>query len=215
MGYFDSGNRFEKASPVVLNIIIANVIVFIAQYVFGKLEPNGLVNQYFALHNVKSENYGIWQILTHMFMHGGIMHILLNMYGLYTFGSIIEKVWGSKKFLFFYFACGIGAALAQLVAYYIQYDALDNVYALGASGAVMGVVVAFGYLFPNSEMMLIPIPIPIKAKWLVIGIVCFDLYNGIANRATDNVARFAHLGGALTGFLIVLYWNKTNKKTFY
>jgi membrane associated rhomboid family serine protease len=228
MGFFDSGNSFQKTSPAVLNLIIANVIVFVAQNVFGERNSFDL----FALHHYKADVFKPHQIITHMFMHGGIIHLLFNMYGLFMFGSIIEKIWGSKRFIFFYFACGLGAAILQLGSYAFEYRQVDNAtlnleeiiiyqkalsaYAtVGASGAIMGIVVAFGYLFPNTEMMIMPIPIPVKAKWLVMIIVAIDLFSGIANRPGDNVAHFAHLGGAITGFLIVLYWNKTNKKTFY
>lgn len=155
------------------------------------------------------------------------------MYALWMFGSIVERVWGPKRFLIFYFLCGIGAAAAQMLSYAYTFrgvpsvsllspeyrEGIQNVWrgyvTVGASGAIMGVVAAFGYLFPNTELMIIPIPIPIKAKWLVIGYILFDLFSGIAGSAGDDVAHFAHVGGALTGFLIVLIWNKTNKRTFY
>jgi membrane associated rhomboid family serine protease len=228
MGFYDSGNRFGKTTPVVLNLIIANVVVFLAQNLFGERTTFDL----FALHHYKADVYKPHQIITHMFMHGGIIHLLFNMYGLFMFGSIIEKIWGAKRFLFFYFACGLGAAILQLGSYAFENNQMDKAIlsletlimyqkdlsdhaTVGASGAIMGIVVAFGYLFPNTEMMVMPIPIPVKAKWLVMIIVAIDLFSGIANRPGDNVAHFAHLGGAITGFLLVLYWNKTNKKTFY
>jgi membrane associated rhomboid family serine protease len=228
MGFFDSGNSFQKTSPAVLNLIIANVLVFIAQYVFGESNASDL----FALHHYKADIFKPHQVITHMFMHGSILHLLFNMYGLFMFGAIIEKIWGAKRFLLFYFACGLGAAIIQLAFYAYEFREIDkarlnleeiliyqktlSAYAtVGASGAIMGVVVAFGYLFPNTEMMIMPIPIPVKAKWLVMVIVAIDLFSGIANRPGDNVAHFAHLGGAITGFILVLYWNKTNKKTFY
>jgi membrane associated rhomboid family serine protease len=132
-----------------------------------------------------------------MFMHGSFLHILFNMYALWMFGSIVERVWGPKRFLIFYFLCGIGAAIVQMLSYaynfkgisaaavssdqWEQYQYLWRMTAtVGASGAIMGVVAAFGYLFPNTEMMIIPIPIPIKAKWLVLGIIALDVFSGIA-----------------------------------
>lgn len=232
MSFSDYGNGFQKSAPIVTNLIIANVAVFIAQYIAGGLQPGNFITDTFALHYYKADVYKPWQLLTHIFMHGGILHLLLNMYGLYMFGSIIERLWGPKKFLLFYFICGFGAALAQMAFYAFVFKdyapalfnssevelyktAFNNNIAVGASGAIMGLLVAYGYLFPNTEMMIMPIPIPIKAKWLVMGIIAIDLFSGFANRAGDNTAHFAHLGGALTGFLLVFYWNKTNKQTFY
>ena len=145
-----------------------------------------------------------------MFMHGSFRHILFNMFALYMFGRILENVWGPKRFLFFYLACGVGAAIAHLT---MQYFMQDNASAVGASGAIMGVFVGFAYLFPNTELMIIPIPIPIKAKWVCLVYILIDLFGGVSQ--SDGVAHFAHLGGALTGFLIVLFWNKTNRKTLY
>jgi membrane associated rhomboid family serine protease len=232
MSYNQYGNSFQRTTPVVLNLIIANVIVFIAQYLFGGMTPDNKVNDLFALHHYGSDEFRPHQIITHMFMHGGIAHILFNMFGLWMFGTMIERIWGPKRFLIFYLVCGIGAALAQMGSYYFEYGIYDkmpmslevlNMYqerlrvgcTVGASGAIMGILAAFGYLFPNTEMMIIPIPFPIKAKWAVLGIIAIDLFSGVAGRAGDNVAHFAHLGGALTGFLIVFFQNRMNKKTFY
>jgi rhomboid-like protein len=147
-----------------------------------------------------------------MFAHSPstFFHIFFNMFALYMFGKILENVWGPKRFLNFYLLCGIGAALMHLLVEYVQggYSA-----ALGASGAVMGVAVGFAYLFPNTELFLMFIPIPIKAKWAIMAYVVYDLVFGIAGG--DNIAHFAHIGGALTGFILVLIWNKSDKKRFY
>jgi membrane associated rhomboid family serine protease len=230
MSYNQYGNRFQQTTPAVLNLIILNVIVFIAQMMFGGMD--GKITDLFALHHYKSDEFRLHQIITHMFMHGGFTHLLFNMFGLWMFGTTIERIWGPKRFLIFYFACGIGAAFAQLGSYAFAYHDIDNASltldqviqyqdglranaTVGASGAIMGIFAAFGYLFPNTEMMIIPIPIPIKAKWAILGIIAIDLFSGVAGRAGDNVAHFAHLGGAITGFLIVFFQNKTNKKTFY
>jgi membrane associated rhomboid family serine protease len=140
------------------------------------------------------------------------IHILFNMFGLYMFGRILENVWGPKRFLFFYLACGVGAAAAHLLMQYLTGGVAP---AVGASGAVMGIFVAFGYLFPNTQLMIIPIPIPIKAKWLVLVYILIDLIGGFGVIGGDDIAHFAHLGGALTGFIIVWIWNKTNRKTLY
>jgi membrane associated rhomboid family serine protease len=232
MSFNNFGNSFQRSSTAVINLIIANVLVFIAQVMFGGLQNESAVTDLFALHHFRSDEFKFYQIITHMFMHGSFMHLLFNMFALFTFGTMIERIWGPKRFLIFYFICGIGAALAQLGSYAYEFHTIDKMvlnldqviqyqYALrmnatvGASGAIMGVVAAFGYLFPNTEMMIIPIPIPVKAKWAVMGIIAIDLFSGIAGRPTDNVAHFAHLGGALTGFLIVLFQNRRNRSTFY
>ena len=165
-------------------------------------------------------------------MHGGIFHLLFNMLALWMFGSLIERAWGPKRFLIFYLVCGVAAAVTQLASYAYDYRHIDGMnlsleqvieyqnalrasYTVGASGAIMGVLAAFGYLFPNTELFIMPIPFPVKAKWAVIGIIALDVFGGISKTANDNVAHFAHVGGALAGFLIVLYWNKTKKQTFY
>lgn len=147
------------------------------------------------------------------------------------FGRILENVWGGKRFLFFYLASGIGAAALHLLIQYLRCEQLLHAIqandvagimkykgalagALGASGAVMGVMAAFAYTFPNTELFIMFIPIPIKAKWAVLGFVAIDLFGGMTG-STDNIAHFAHLGGALTGFIIVFIWNKTNRRTLY
>jgi membrane associated rhomboid family serine protease len=132
------------------------------------------------------------------------------MFALWMFGRILENVWGPKRFLLFYFICGIGAAAAHLLIQYLNGGIAPVV---GASGAIMGVFAAFAYLFPNTEMYFLFIPFPIKAKWMVIGLAAFDLFGGISGG--DNIAHFAHLGGALTGFILVLIWNRTNRRRFY
>jgi membrane associated rhomboid family serine protease len=230
MSYNQYGNSFQRTTQVVLNLIIANVIVFIAQMMFGGMDSK--VTDLFALHHYKSDEFKLHQIITHMFMHGSITHLLFNMFGLWMFGAMIERIWGPKRFIIFYFACGIGAALAQMGSYAFAYYDIDNATltldqliqyqnalrgnaTVGASGAIMGILAAFGYLFPNTEMMIIPIPIPIKAKWAILGIIAIDLFSGIAGKSGDNIAHFAHLGGAITGFLIVYIQNKKNKKTFF
>ncbi|MEJ7625564.1 MAG: rhomboid family intramembrane serine protease [Ferruginibacter sp.] len=226
------GNSFQRTSPVVLNLIIINVLVYFAGIVIGgNTEPNKITDL-FALHHYKADVFKPHQVITHMFMHGGIFHLLFNMLGLWMFGSTVEKVWGPKRFLIFYFICGIAAALTQLASYaydFRQYDQmnfspdmygqyqelLSRAYTVGASGAIMGILAAFGYLFPNTTLFIMPIPVPIKAKWAIIGIIALDVFGGVSRVPNDNVAHFAHVGGALAGLLLVLYWNKNNKKTFY
>jgi len=175
-----------------------------------------------------------FQIATHMFAHSlSPTHILFNMFGLWMFGRILENVWGPKRFLLFYLLSGVGAAACHLIIQYFRCEQLLEVIqtnpmspeiakligaaspAVGASGAVMGILAAFGYLFPNTELYIMFIPVPVKAKWAVIGLAAIDLFGGVANFSGDNVAHFAHLGGALTGFIIVLIWNKKRNNRFY
>jgi membrane associated rhomboid family serine protease len=219
--------RFQAIPPVVKNLIIINVLVFLAQ---KALDPTLQLTEKIALFPLASSNFHGYQIFTHMFAHGGFGHIIFNMFALWMFGSVLENLWGAKRFLIFYLACGLGSAFLHLVIQHYrflemvrdmpQYDPqsiADNALgpALGASGAIMGLFVAFGYLFPNSELIILPIPFPIKAKWAVVIFMGIDLFGGIANVSGDNIAHFAHLGGAIAGLLIVWIWNRTNRKRFY
>ena len=232
MAFNNYGNRFQQTTPIVLNLVIINVLVYLAQMVTGgDQEPNAAADL-FALHHYKSIYFQPYQIVTHMFMHGGFFHLLFNMFALWMFGSMVERVWGPKRFLIFYFICGLSAAFFQLGSYaydFWQYDHrvlgeelytlyqanLRNGYTVGASGAIMGILAAFGYLFPNTEMIIIPIPVPVKAKWAISGMIALDVFGGVVKVQDDNIAHFAHVGGAAVGFLLVLIWNKTNKETFY
>ncbi len=226
------GNRLSRNSPVVINLVIINALVYFAQVAFGGMAELNRVNDLFALHHYKSDEFRPHQLLTHMFMHGGIFHLLFNMLGLWMFGSIIERLWGPKRFLVFYLVCGLAAGLAQMGNYMYDFwdidhatisSELNTVYqeamrkncTLGASGAVMGILAAYGYLFPNTQLFIMPIPFPVKAKWAVLGIIALDVFGGISRTPNDNIAHFAHVGGAVAGFLIVLYWNKTKKQTFF
>lgn len=208
--------RPDNLPPVVKNLIIINVMVWVAQLA---LEKSIGLTDLLALYPVESPQFKPYQIITHMFAHAAyagrsivFSHILFNMFALWMFGKILENVWGGKRFLTFYLICGIGAALVHLA---VEHFTGNYGAAVGASGAIMGVLVAFGYLFPNTELFILFIPFPIKAKWAVIGYIAIDLFSGVANFSGDNVAHFAHLGGALTGFILVLIWNKSNRKRFY
>ena len=227
--------RPDTLPPIVKNLIFINVLFFLAtEFLFRDIGEFGLQGV-FGLWPVNHENFRPYQIFTHMFTHAGIGHIFFNMFSLWMFGRMLENIWGPKKFLLFYLICGIGAAVAHMSVAYFQYkpilEALEFAkatgqteyvehlqsfagYAVGASGAVMGVLVGFAYLFPNTELMLLFPPIPIKAKWLILGLVAFDLFGGLG-RTSDGIAHWAHLGGAAMGFILVYIWNKTNKKTFY
>jgi membrane associated rhomboid family serine protease len=203
--------RFTRPNafpPVIKNLIIINALVFVAQQTLDRAYD--LTNK-LALWPIGTAEFRPYQIATHLFAHGFFLHILFNMLALWMFGRELENRWGPKRFLFFYFACGVGAAAAHLA---VEYFTGTGAPAIGASGAVMGVVAAFGYLFPNTQLFIIPIPFPIKAKWAVIGYVIYDLFSGVTG-SSDNVAHFAHLGGALTGFILVLIWTKWDRKHFY
>jgi membrane associated rhomboid family serine protease len=141
-----------------------------------------------------------------MFAHGGFFHLLFNMFVLWMFGTMLERIWGPKRFFIFYFACGLAAGFAHLL--------LQNAPAVGASGAIMGLLAAFAYLFPNTQLIMFPIPVPIKAKYAIALLAAYDIFGGVSSSG-DNIAHFAHLGGLVMGFILVLTWNKTNKKTFY
>jgi len=198
------GNNSQRTTPVVLNLIIINALVFLSQLFLDKsLNITGL----FALYPYNWDLFRPYQLVTTMFTHGGWMHIIFNMYALWMFGTALERVWGPKRFLIFYLVCGLAASVAQLF--------LSDMPAVGASGAIMGLIAAFGYLFPNTEFYILPLPFPIKAKYMVAIYAGIDLFGGIHGGKADNIAHYAHLGGLVMGFILVIMWNKTNKKTFY
>lgn len=222
----------QRTTPIVLNLIIINTLVFLAQMIITRgIEPN-IATDTFALHHYKSEYFKPHQLVTYLFMHGGFFHLLFNMFTLWMFGSSVENALGGKKFLVLYFICGIGAGLTQLASYAHDFWQIDHalfnadlnnqyqmvlrrVTTVGASGSIMGVLVAFGYMFANTELFIIPIPFPIKAKWAVAGMIAYDIFGGVAKVQGDNIAHFAHIGGGVIGFLLILYWHKNNRKTFY
>jgi membrane associated rhomboid family serine protease len=202
------GTSNQRTTPIVLNLIIINALVYIAQMIMDKTV--GLTN-YLALYSVHSEYFKPYQLVTHMFAHSPatFFHILFNMYALWMFGTVLERVWGAKKFLIFYLVCGLAAGVAQMFAMDI------NGSAVGASGAIMGLLAAFAYLFPDTKFYILPFPFPIKAKYMVAIFAAIDLFGGLHPGAADNIAHFAHLGGLVMGFILVIIWGKTNKKTFY
>lgn len=197
--------QFQQLPMVVKNILIINVILFAGKFLLGdKID----LDRYLDLYPIGTPYFKPHQFITYMFMHADISHIFLNMIGVYMFGSILESIWGSKRFLNFYLLCGLGAAALQLGISFFnnQYTIL-----LGASGAVFGLLVAFAMMFPNTELQLYFF-IPVKAKYLVIGYAAFELYNGFFSY--DNVAHFAHLGGLAVGVIIMLIWRR-NKNFFF
>ena len=226
------GGFLSSIPPVTKNIVAINILVFIATLI----NENFMVVN-FAMFYPASPFFKPWQILTHMFMHGGFSHIFFNMFAVFMFGPILEQTWGPKRFLFYYILCGIGAGLIQEGVQYIQYvtelshyaqvnigtgvipmeEYLNMMPTVGASGAVYAILLAFGMLFPNNRLFIFPLPFPIKAKFFVIGYAAIELWSGLANSAGDNVAHFAHLGGMLFGLILILYWRKksNNNGTYY
>ncbi len=204
MAFNNNGNRLQQTTPVVLNLIIINVLVFIIQIMFDG--PEEQITRKIALFPYDTEYFKPYQLVTHMFAHGGFFHLFFNMFVLWMFGTMLERIWGPKRFFIFYFACGLAAGIAHLL--------LQNAPAVGASGAIMGLFAAYAYLFPNTQLIIFPIPVPVKAKYAVAIMAAFDLFGGVYS-AGSNIAHFAHLGGLVMGFILVLIWNKTNKKTFY
>jgi membrane associated rhomboid family serine protease len=279
--------RFQVLPLVVKNLIIINAIMLLFDMVMEKYGYN--LSDILGLHYWTSQYFRPWQLVTHMFMHADFMHLFFNMFGLWMFGSIMENIWGPKRFLIFYFVCGLGAALCHLAVLGLQFEPIEKAFALyqqnptvdqfakfihqhisdssgynfsdflnawqnnpgdksfptqastiiyqylhggydvqnnifyrglvdqttvGASGAVYGVLFAFGYLFPNTTIYL-GFLFPIKAKFAVALFIVVELFSGLQNSAGDNVAHFAHLGGMLFGYLLLLYWQRTNRKSFF
>lgn len=204
-------SHLTSIAPVTLHLLIINVIMWLAALV---LQNIGLLNLNYilGLHYWKSDSFMLHQFVTYMFMHDthSFAHIFFNMFSLWMFGSLVERVLTSKRYLTYYILCGLGAALAQELVW--QFLSLDAYYSItvGASGAVFGILLAFGMLFPNMKMYIIPFPFPIKAKWVVLGYGALELFFGISG-AVSGVAHFAHLGGMLVGLILILYWKRSGK----
>jgi membrane associated rhomboid family serine protease len=203
------GNNYGRSSfftPVIKALLIANVAVFVLQYLFlGLLRVEGAsvqsyLMQYCALQPLESGYFYPWQLITYQFMHGGVLHLFWNMLALWMFGSELESVWGTRRFLTFYLLSGIGAGLTQLAVGSVMGAGAPTV---GASGAIQGVMLAFGFMFPDRPILMFPIFFPIPAKIFVFIWIGIDLISGFMG--ADGVAHFAHLGGALTGFLLFKY----------
>ena len=209
---------------ITKNLLIINVLMFASYWVFGRLGID--LNDALGLHFILASDFHIYQLFTYMFMHANITHLFFNMFALWMFGRIVESVWGAKRFLFYYLACGIGAGLIQECVQSVSYAAqglgsydfvmteygritmdtyLNNWTTVGASGAIYGILLAFGMLFPEERIFIFPLPVPVKAKWFVILYAVLELSLGLGMPG-DSVAHFAHLGGMLFGFLIIRYW---------
>ncbi|CAM1352797.1 rhomboid family intramembrane serine protease [Tenacibaculum insulae] len=238
-----------KLTDAIKHLIIINVIMYFAPQLL-----NLDLTNIFALHYPQNEHFGIWQYVTHTFMHGGTMHLIFNMYALWAFGTPLEQMWGRNKFLFFYFSAGIGAGLIYTLVNYYQFNGIyeqivalgvspseiqnilssgqynDSIItlsnktmsefyslyhtpAVGASGAVYGILVAFGLAFPNAKLALIFFPVPVAAKYFIPLMIFGDLFFGVTKYSIGNVAHFAHIGGAIIGFIIAWYWKKDQFKS--
>lgn len=187
---------FSLLPPAVKHLIIINALCFLAQYVLAMRHI--YIENVLGLWSLQSGHFRLWQPLTYMFMHGNFSHILVNMFMLWMFGNTMENYWGTRRFLFYYMVCGIGAGLLYMLVPGINLT-------VGASGAIYGILLAFGMTFPN-EYVYLYFLMPIKTKWMIIGMVVIELMEGIL--VNDGVAHFAHLGGMLIGFLLILYWRK-------
>lgn len=220
---YENRSFWANILPVTKHLLCINVILWLATIALPRLNlssvlPSSLLNgghlyleRWLGLHYWQDPDFNIAQLLTYMFMHdpSGISHIFFNMFSLWMFGSLLERVLGAKRYLFYYISCGIGAALVQELMWY-----LTGTYGLtvGVSGAVFGILLAFGMIFPNMKMFIIPFPVPIKAKWVVLGYGLLELYFGISG-TMDHVAHFAHLGGMLFGIIMILYWKHNGTLT--
>lgn len=212
-------------SEVVKHLIIINAIMMVATFLAQSVFRLPLT-AYLGLYYIDFDAFQPWQIVTHMFMHGGLAHIFFNMYALFIFGVILERVWGAQRFLFYYLFTGLMAAVFQLGATAVEYQLMYGtifpisqgfsepaIPMVGASGAVMGVVAAFGVLFPNTQLQLLFPPVRLTAKWLVIIVIGIDVL--MLFMGNTGIAHWAHIGGALSGFLLIkLVWGR-DRNTFY
>lgn len=218
--------------PITKNLLIINVLCFLGAIVARRYGID--LNDLLGLHFFRASDFKLFQLITYMFMHADFQHIFFNMFAVWMFGRTLEQVLGANRFLTYYMVCGIGAGLVQELVQYIQYvtelshfdgvntglavipmeEYLNLMTTVGASGAVYGILLAFGMLFPNSQMFVFPIPFPIKAKFFVVGYAIIELFSGLGSSG-DGIAHFAHLGGMVFGFFLILYWKKKNKNGQY
>ncbi len=197
--------------PVVTKyVLIANIVCWIIDVLFERFGIK--LSSVLGLYYITNPSFHFWQPFTYMFMHANLSHIFCNMFALWMFGPVIENEWGSKKFALYYLVCGLGAAITQEVVWALMGGSMSVT--IGASGAVFGILFAFGWLFPDIPLFLFFIPIPIRARVFVLFYAAFELFAGLAPTNGDHVAHFAHLGGMLFGWLLILCWKhiKFNKK---
>lgn len=220
----------NKLPEVTKNLLAINILMFLATIV---LERQGTdLTSLLGLHFFKASDFEPYQLLTYMFMHSDFPHLFFNMFALFMFGGVLERVWGSKRFLIYYLVAGVGAGLLQEITQYVHFaqlgwnenalipvqslglvpvsDVLNLWTTVGASGAVYAILLGFGMSFPNEKMFIFPLPFPIKAKFFVIGYAVIELLLGVSN-SQDGIAHYAHLGGMLFGLVMILYWRKKRK----
>lgn len=214
---------------ITKNLLIVNVVVFLATYLFRTIGVD--LNNVLGLHFFLAPDFHIYQLFTYMFAHGGFSHIFFNMFALWMFGCIVERTWGPKKFLTYYIVCGVGAGLFQELAQFAQFYFIASEHiphftlaqtmkvanasaaglnlwtTVGASGAVYGILLAFGMLYPEERIFIFPLPVPIKAKWFVMGYAAVELFMAYSSTG-DGVAHLAHLGGMVFGFFLIRYWRR-------
>lgn len=220
----------NRLPNVTKNLLAINILMFLATIVMQRQGTD--LTGIFGLHFFVASDFAPYQFVTYMFMHGDFSHLFFNMFALYMFGGLLERVWGSKRFLIYYIVCGVGAGLLQEAVQYITYvqsgwnemqliptqygyipvgDFLNLFFTtVGASGAIYAILLGFAMSFPNEKMFVFPLPFPIKAKFFVIGYALIELFLGFAN-TNDGIAHYAHLGGMLFGLVIILYWRKKHK----
>lgn len=216
---------FRVLPPVVKHLLIINALMFLATFTLNRFRID--LTDILGLHFFKASDFRPYQLITYMFMHANFEHLFFNMFALWMFGNTLENMWGSKRFLWFYLVCGLGAGVCQELVQYIQYATtladyanvnlggghvvpmsayLNMMNTVGASGAIYGLLLAFGMMFPESTIYLYFF-VPIKAKWFVIVFAVIELVSGLASSGS-NIAHFAHLGGMLFGLLLILHWKK-------
>ena len=219
MPYYENTRPpFWQSIPTVTrNLLLINIVVFVATFIDDTLLHDDYMYRMFALFYPASPFFRIWQPLTHMFMHGGFWHLFFNMYTLLMFGAPVERAIGERKFLIFYFICGFGAMALHWGVQWCQLHLAAGMAAdilsiptVGASGSIYGVLIAFAMLYPDATLVLLFPPIPLKAKWWVLIFAGIEVVTGITG-TMDGIAHFAHLGGMLIGFLLMLYWRKSGK----
>lgn len=231
---FNSNGLWSNTTEVVKNLLIINLLMFGAEFALIPIFGDYGVREKLAMFYFGSPLFEPYQVATHMFMHGGLMHLAFNMFALWMFGSLLERIWGPKRFLFFYLFTGLGAAFLhqgfsafqvfrlsgsvlppdQVVFSAYELARMYQTPVVGASGAIYGLLMAYGMLFPNTNLYLMFLPVPIKAKHMVIGLIAISVFFGFAQYSGDNIAHFAHLGGMLFGFILLKFWQKRSN-TFY
>lgn len=225
MSYGSNNYHFEigrSSAPMTLRLIIINTLMWVAQLVWHS--PTGFnLTDRLGLHYMFSEAFGLWQWFTHIFLHSPstATHLLFNMYALWLFGSVVERHWGAVRYLYFYLACGVSGALLQQLVWGVELmktfgsatsfplevlPLLNQPLGIGASGAIFGLLLAFGMLFPNRQLFIFPLPFPIRAKYMVIIYGLLELYLGLHPSTDDSVGHFAHLGGMLGGYILIRLW---------